>query len=396
MDKFKLNLEISLSEVLTCFSIVTGRLVKDKKGEKWIVKCNDAGVRMVGAKLKGSLDGWLDKVDSDKELNLIYWEDMFHKPYFWSTFYVQIAEFEEGGLAIGLSCFHLLADPSCATMFIKAWADITLGRKIMTPPLCHPLPSRRLGNHNSSHRSSTDLINYYKSTIETRNVVSATRHTTISFRFTDPMVRACITMARTTSLSVATPFQALAGLFWARISKIKGNGNGLIDMCIGLDMRKVLGLDEDFFGNCMVYNKVHSDSGGYDGKFKKLSGAVRAIEKEMEKMDNEGIMELIEWLENNEYKPSPLMNGRDLICFNLEGIDPYLATFEEGYDPLRVSYYVEPFVGVGHVLVLPSSSGGGAMSRVVMVMLSEMEAVKLCKDDFILSFSPSILMGTKN
>ncbi|XP_065850756.1 protein ECERIFERUM 26-like [Euphorbia lathyris] len=383
------KLRISLSEMLTCFPIVTGRLVKDEKGEKWMVKCNDAGVRMVGAKLKGSLDDWLDKVDSDKELNLIYWEDMFHKPYFWSTFYIQITEFEEGGLAIGLSCFHLLADPSCVTMFIKAWADITLGRKIMTPPLCHPLPSRGHGNNNFGHRSYTDLINYYKSTIETRNAVSATRHTTISFRFTDPMVRACITTARTTGLSVATPFQALAGLFWARISKIKGKGNRLIDMCIGLDMRKVLGLDEGFFGNCMVYNKVHSDSGGYDG-------AVRAIEKEMEKMDNEGIMDLIEWLENNEYKPSPLMNGRDLICSNLGGIDSYLATFEEGYDPLRVSYYIEPFTGVGHVLVLPSPSGGGAMSRVVMVTMSEMEAVKLCKDDFILSFSPTILMGTKN
>ncbi|XP_065850670.1 protein ECERIFERUM 26-like [Euphorbia lathyris] len=382
------KLRESMSEMLTCFPIVTGRLVKDKKGKNWMIKCNDAGARMVEAKLNGSLDDWLDKVDSDKEFNLIYWKDMSHNPYFWSTFNIQITEFEEGGIAIGLSCFHLLADPSCATMFIKAWADITLGRKMMTPPLCHPLPSRRHGNNNSGHRSYTDLINYYKSTIETKNLVADARHTTISFRFTDPMVRACMTKARTIGLSATTPFQALAGLFWACISKIKGKRNGLIDMCIGLDMRKVLGLDEGFFGNCMVYNKVHSNSTGYDG-------AARAIEKEIEKIDNEGIMDLIEWLENNECRSSPLMSGCDLICSNLGGIDPYLATFEEGYDPLRVSYYVEPFAGVGHVLVLPSQSGGGVMSKVVMVTLPEMEVVKLCEDDLILSFSPTILMETK-
>ncbi|XP_065879568.1 uncharacterized protein [Euphorbia lathyris] len=331
-----------MSEMLTCFPIVTGimdenfvgRLVKDEKGKNWMIKCNDAGVRMVEAKLKGSLDDWLDKVDSDKEFNLIYWEDMFHNPYFWSTFNVQITEFEEDGIAIGLSCFHLLADPSCATMFIKAWADITLGRKMMTPPLCHPLPSQRHGNSNSGHRSYTDLINYYKSTIATTNLVPAIRHTTISFQFADPMVRACMT---------------------------KEYGMRRNNPC----------------------------------KFGKLSGAVRAIEKEMEKIDNEGIMDLIEWLENNECRSSPLMNGCDLICSNLGGIDPYLATFEEGYDPLCVSYYVEPFAGVGHVLVLPSPSSGGAMSRVVMVTLPEMEAVKLCEDDLILNFSPTILMETR-
>ncbi|WCJ30207.1 HXXXD-type acyl-transferase family protein [Euphorbia peplus] len=382
------KLRESMSEMLTCFPIVTGRLVKDEQGENWMVKCNDAGVRMVEAKIKGSLDDWLEKVDSNKEFKLIYWEEMFHKPYFWSTFYVQITEFEEGGIAIGLSCFHLLADPSCATMFVKAWADTTLGRKMMTPPLCHPLPRRRADNKISGHQIYTDLINYYKSTIRPTNSVATTPHKTISFKFTDPMVRACITTARTSGLRATTPFQALAGLFWASISKIKGKENGLIDMCIGLDMRKVLGLDEGFFGNCMVFNKVQTNSAGYDG-------ATRAIEKEMEKMDNQVIMDLIGWLENNECKSSPLINGCDLICANLGGIDPYLATFEQGYEPLRVSYYVEPFAGVGHVLVLPLSPPGGPMSRVVMVTLPETEVVKLCEDDLILRFSPTILMKTK-
>ncbi|KAF2287195.1 hypothetical protein GH714_039303 [Hevea brasiliensis] len=121
-------------------------------------------------------------------------------------------------------------------------------------------------------------------------------------------------------------------------------------MCICLDMRNVLGLDKGFFGNCMVYNNVQAD---YSGEDKLLSGATQAIEEVMAKMDIEGIMDLIEWLTSNDCKYPPLMNGCDLICGSLEEVDPYLATFEDGYAPIRVSYHVEPSAGAGQVLVLP-------------------------------------------
>lgn len=79
----------SLSEVLSSFQIVTGRLVKAPEGH-WMIKCNDAGTRTIEARAKGSVVEWLQNVDREKELELVHWEDMFHKPYFWSTFYVQV------------------------------------------------------------------------------------------------------------------------------------------------------------------------------------------------------------------------------------------------------------------------------------------------------------------
>ncbi|KAK3008714.1 hypothetical protein RJ639_015398 [Escallonia herrerae] len=133
------KLRESLSKMLTSFPVATGRLLKDPK-ERWMIKCNDAGVRMVEATAKGSVEEWLRNVDREEELKLVHWEEMFRKPYYWSTFYVQLTEFEEGGLAIGLSCTQLLANPPCMTMLIKAWADTTLGRKMISPPLFHPLP----------------------------------------------------------------------------------------------------------------------------------------------------------------------------------------------------------------------------------------------------------------
>ncbi|EEF48306.1 protein ECERIFERUM 26-like [Ricinus communis] len=390
------KLRESLSELLTCYPIVTGRLLKDQDGQ-WMVKCNDAGVRVVEARAKGSVEEWLRSLDREKELTLIHWEEMFHKPYFWSTFYVQLTEFEESGFAIGLSCFHPLADPTCATIFMKAWADTTFSGKMISPPLFHPLPPRRPGNKIPNHQPYTHLINHYKSTIgKTSSVTATTGHAyaTVALLFTDPMIRACMAMSRTTrrpDQPNPSPFQALSGLFWACISKVKGKENGLIDMSICLDMRKVLGLDHGFFGNCMVYNKVQPKSLSND----KISSATWAIEEEMAKMDTEGIMDLIEWLESNDCQTPPLMNGCDLICANLEGVDPYLAIFEGGLAPIRVSYHVEPVSGAGQVLVLPSPPGEGAMSKVVMVTLPEDEVFKLCEDDLILGFSPAILLGNK-
>lgn len=86
------KLKQSLSETLTFFPIMTGRLIKDDDNKMhWKVKCNDAGVRMKEAKAKGSVNDWLTNVNKEKELQLVFWEDMYQESYFWSTFYVQVS-----------------------------------------------------------------------------------------------------------------------------------------------------------------------------------------------------------------------------------------------------------------------------------------------------------------
>ncbi|KAF8400718.1 hypothetical protein HHK36_014018 [Tetracentron sinense] len=389
----------SLSETLSNFEIVTGRLQRSREGQ-WMIKCNDAGVRMAEARAKGSVEEWLQTVDNEKELKLIYWEDMFHKPYYWSTFYVQVTEFEGGGLAIGLSCTHLLADAECATMLIKAWADTTLTGNMLTPPLYHPLPPRRIGNN---HKPYTELISHYKSTLEKINPISTSptyNYATVTLAFNDNMAQSTGALDN----SSPSPFAALAGLFWVCISKVKGKREGLVNMTVCLDMRKELGLDKGFFGNCMVFNKVC-------GEGLKEIGVVKAasvISDVVGKMSNEGnILDLIEWLESKSNKdgndkshrsPPPPINGPDLVFANWEKLDPYSATFEEGVEPIRVSYYLEPLYGEGQVLILASpkdEDDEGCLSRVAMVTLPQDQAVKLCEDALIRRFSPTILMGVK-
>jgi len=298
-----------------------------------------------------------------------------------------VTEFEEGGLAIGLSCTHLLADSISATNFMKAWADISLGNKMTSPPIFHPLPHQRPQNKKPNNNSYMSLISHYKEA----------KYTTISMGFSDQMVRACMSMAQPNdSLSpTPTPFEALAGLFWVTLSKIKGMKNGLVDMSICLDVRKNLGLDEGFFGNSMLYNKVHLEE-KFNLDEDKFPLATKAIRNVVTKIGNEEIMDLIEWFENNDINSSAMMNGDDLVFTSLENVDPYLAMFQDKFKPIHVSYYIEPVFGEGHVLILPTSNDEGPLGRVVMVTLQEEEAIKLCEDEFILQLSPTILMKWVN
>ncbi|KAL0330262.1 UNVERIFIED_CONTAM: protein ECERIFERUM 2 [Sesamum radiatum] len=383
------KLRESITDMLSAFPVVTGRLLRTSEGD-WTIKCNDAGVRMVEARVEGTVDEWLKNVDREKELKLVHWEEMFQRQYFWSTFYVQITEFEGGGLAVGLSCTHLLSDPTCAAMMIKSWADVTLNGEIIAPPFFHPLPPPRTGKKNRNFHS----INHYKSAKENSVPASDTKQTTIMLKFNQEMVKSCIAMARTTNAHNCqpslTPFEALAALFWTRLSKVKGMKSGLVDMSLCLDVRKVLGLEKGFFGNCMVYNRVQGD-GIQENDLSKAAGFIREA---VSKIDRDEVMDLIEWLEQENWITYPsCMNGSCLICANLENVNSYSAVFEENSSPLRVSYYIEPSVGAGQILILPSPGGDGPCSRVVSVTLPEVEAEKLLEDGLIKQFGPTIWMG---
>ncbi|KAL6533867.1 hypothetical protein OROHE_013700 [Orobanche hederae] len=438
----------SISVMLCTYPIVTGRLLRMPDG-RWTVKSNDAGLRLIEAKANGSVDEWLQNVDRENELKLVYWEEMYHKPYFWSPFYVQgpkqglglpigwagpaahhlhlsyqieplafvlcymsmlpivipiysptlqITEFESGGLAIGLSCTHLLSDPISATMMIKAWADTTLKGEIISPPLFHPVPMRKQGSKedidNLKHQNF--LINYYKSVIDNPAPASHAKQTTISFQFDHETIQTCIAMAAGNTNSGKdrepnTPFEALAALFWSRISKIKGKEkNGLVGMSICMDIRNVLNLDKGVFGNFMVCNGVGGD--GLDEN--NVYEAAAFIKGAISQMNGDEVVDLIEWLGRENYESPPWMNGSNLICFDLENVESYFAVYEDSVRPTHVSYYIEPAVGPGQIVVLPPPRGDGRFySRVVSVTLPEDEAGKLIEDALINQLGPTILMG---
>lgn len=186
---------------------------------------------------------------------------------------------------------------------------------MITPPLFHHLPPRRPPNRNPNHHLHMELIHHYKSLIEKPNSTKETMYTTISMGFSNPMVQACMSMAQPNG--PIPPFEALAALFWVSLSKVKGLRNRLVDMSICLDMRKVLGLYCTFFAKYMVYYKVHLQE---NYKFSK-----KAINDIAAKIYTKGIMDLIEWLENNDVNSPTMMNDHDLVYDSLKSVVRYLC-----------------------------------------------------------------------
>ncbi|KAH0901010.1 hypothetical protein HID58_040513 [Brassica napus] len=367
------KLRESLAYTLNCYPVVTGRLVKETDGteeNRWKVKSNDAGVRMIEARATGTVEEWRRSVTREEELKLV-------------------TEFESGGLAIGLSCTHLLADPVCAMMFIRTWADLTLTRNMMTPPLFHSLPPRRFSNHKLSNNQL--LSHYIRSCSLTAPPPNITedRMVTITLLFPDPMVQSG------ENEPGLTAFEILSGLFCVCVSRAKGKRNELMDMSLCLDVRKLLRLDQSYFGNCMVYHKVHySKPVKAIDRLLLLSYVVQEIHNVTKGLDYHAVMDLVEWLGSNN--KNPISNGSDLVCTNLENMgNPRPIMFEEDLMLSHLSCYVEgPVAGGGQVIVLPSPSGEGPMSRVVMISLPQREMVKVLEDELLQSFSPIVLMET--
>lgn len=307
----------------------------------------------------------------------------------------QLTQFEGGGLAIAISCAHMLADAVCLSALVTAWADMNLLGKMLSPPCFHPLPPPRVGDApNRQHPPSRALVDHYATSMESESP-EAGGFATATFAFSDEMVRSILAEAQAADDGATAPsvFVALAALFWAAVSRAKGKDRGLVDMTVCMDARKALNLSRSFFGNAMVFAGVR---GGEIGG-SKLEVAAKAIADATKAIDYEGVAGLMEWLDSRTSGegtggPALRLCGQRLVCANWEGLSPHLATFEQGLGPIHVSYYLEPVTGEGHILVLPQPREE-SLGRVVAVTLPEAQLERLREDGHILRYQPKTLMS---
>ncbi|PON97882.1 Transferase [Trema orientale] len=135
----------SLARVLSEQPLLAGRLQKgdtigggggeeeEEEEEVYVIVANDAGVRLVEARMPLTMSEFLLDLDSSKsnstkkeaEAELVFWKDVDDTdPQFCPLFYVQVTKFECGGYSFGISCSLLLADILLKENFLKKWADI--------------------------------------------------------------------------------------------------------------------------------------------------------------------------------------------------------------------------------------------------------------------------------
>ncbi|XP_064997356.1 protein ECERIFERUM 26-like [Musa acuminata AAA Group] len=393
MDKFKLK--ESLSEVLSQYPAVTGRLAREEEEEGgghggWVVKCNDAGVRLAEARASVTLDEWLRSADDEEEMELAYWEPMDADPFIWSPFYVQITEFEDKAIAIGLSCPHMHADPTCAILLVRAWSDAHRRACVVYPPFLHapaffPRPQPNPSSPLLSLKSSSTPATHTKG-----------RMSSATFVFSDAAVKSCLTDAGLPLDS--SPFDALAALFWTRIARASTPEPdaplGLADLTLCIDFRKHMHapLPHGFYGNAFHFYRTRADLGAG------LEHVAAELRRHAAAIREEDFWEAVEWVHERrpgrrEADPPFQMYGPELTCMQMDHQPfAYGAAFEkDGGRPAHVTCRVRGVEGAGLVLVMTAAEEGAA--RQVVVTLPEEVADRICQDDAIMKYVPVVMFA---
>lgn len=310
---------------------------------------------------------------------------------------MQVNEFEEGGIAIGLSCPHMHVDPTCLTLLMNSWAETHCGKAITHPPFYSTTALEGRSIPNLETKSAT----YY--TAKSKTQAPSIKMASTTFKFSHETVYDFLLEIQEKFPHV-TPFDILTGLFWTRIARLKFSSkhDQKLSISICMDFRKKMHapLPLGYYGNALHFSqlsldKEELDSGG-------IGQVAHVLHGHMSSIDEEELWSAIDWLESQKGEGgkfgSPFrMYGPELTCVNMEHMigpsGPIMYTTKFGNDakPMHVSYHVGNVEGEGLIMVIPSSEDG--LGRVVTVTLPEKELAKLCEDQAILSLKPIMLLS---
>lgn len=126
------HLKTSLSDTLTRFYPLAGRI-----RDNICINCDDDGVEFLEARVSGGtgLMDILERPDPDALVRFLPVRLVSSEAYSGCLLLVQANFFERGGLAIGISMSHKLADASTLSTFIKSWARSACdGTTELAPP----------------------------------------------------------------------------------------------------------------------------------------------------------------------------------------------------------------------------------------------------------------------
>lgn len=315
---------------------------------------------------------------------------------------LQINGFEGGGVAVGVSCSHLVADITWASSFFRCWtrfhrhlpitlSSLSLPRTTASNPNPHPNPppSPYYASRSSSFTKPPSKL------------ASAT------FRFSGSAIHQCLSQLPPTSSNV-TPFDFLSALFWTRISSFKTPRNDPTphSLSICIDVRSLLKSPppSGYFGNALHFSLLSLEATRLETS--NLGDIVDLIHTHVEAIGEQHFWSTMEWfesqgeLEGGKFIAPTCMYGPELTCVSMEHMINggtqapvmYEAMFREEEKPVHVSCHVGNVEGEGLVMVMPSPEGG--LARTVTLTLPEEELRLICEDQAILQLHPTAMLNS--
>ncbi|OAY75591.1 Protein ECERIFERUM 26 [Ananas comosus] len=385
----------SLSEVLSYYPAMTGRLTwqhhepqEETAGAgagAWVVKCNDAGVRMVDARADATLEEWLRTASDEEEMELAYWEPMGPEPYVWSPYYIQITEFKDKGpgpTPTGAPSSPTILSsnppPSTTPHPPPPPADQTIPD--YPPP---PLLSLKSANANAN--------------ADTNSPPPSSAFSSATFRFSTASLRRLLSdlSPQTETLS---PFAALASLFWVRIASASSSSSspaaaaaeGEAALTLGVDFRKRMSapLPMGYYGNAVFFSRARADlSRGW-------AHAAAELDRHVAELDEgRDVWAHAQWLRARPRDAPFQMYGPELTCVALDHVPAYAAEFEAGVGPAHAAFRIGGAEGEGLIVVAPSPPEAGDAARTVTLTLPSELTAQICRDDHILRYGPAIMFA---
>ncbi|KAL9268270.1 ECERIFERUM 2-like protein [Drosera capensis] len=354
------DFKVPMFEWLVHFVVVCGRIrVAEETGEV-VIKMNDAGIRMIEAKARVSVEEWLEMEGrrgcEDHGLVPERGEagdagDLSFSP----MVLLQMTWFKCGGLALGLNWAHMLGDIFSASAFMNVLGHFLQGQ-YPTKPLQIPKPTK-LGIANPTIRSyanSTKLRSY-------------SLH--ISKQKLDD-IRSTLICSKNVKVGKVEPFELITVLIWKTIATIRNKAmepravtickNGLGD---GHNREKMIPY------NGLDITTIQVDFSVTEVDVSRLVSVI--VEQTIE--ENNAID-----LNGEEKERGSHVYGERLTFLDLDGANVYGFKMK-GKCPRYVKYSLDGVGDGGVVLVIPGSKSSNETwdSKLVTVILPEHELEEL-------------------
>ncbi|XP_054793045.1 stemmadenine O-acetyltransferase-like [Prosopis cineraria] len=381
-DRFE-RLKTSLSETLTLFYHLAGRM-KDNA----VIECNDEGVEFCEARVHGGfLSDILKQPDADSVHQFVPIDDAHLGSGFLAK--VQVNLFDCGGLAIGVSLSHKIADASTIGSFIKAWSCAAVGCMTesmlpkyilgsLYPSMDFPivLPAVEFRHFNCITRRfvfDSSKITKLKATAASKMVENPTRVEAVL-----ALIWKCVTIASRTNLGI-TKRPSMVSQF---VNIRKRTSPPLPETCVG-----------NFLGHFMAEEPGESNN---DDSEMNLQGLVIHLRKGLEQFTKEHVQKLQEG--NNAFMT--VCEGlKDLELVYKEGIDFYgctswcrFAFYEADFGWGKPKWVSIPSLKIKNSIILTDMSDGKGIEA--WVTLSEQDMALMETNLELLEFAslnPSII-----
>ena len=309
---------------------------------------------------------------------------------------IQVNEFEGGGVAFGLSCTHMNADPTSVTLLFKSWIESHRQELIEHPALFNST----LLHHQQVPDTSGKSTNYYANKANART--PSVKMVTATFRFSNSAINKCLNEVHD-QCPQATPFDLLAALFWTRLVLLKApKHDNKCSLSVCLDFRRLVQppIPLGYFGNALHFSMLTLNEEEMD--YGKLGHVVELVHCHVSGVGTEEVWHAVDWLESQKeeggkHAPPFRMYGPELTCVSMEhmitGNKSLMSSpsFKSDEKPVHVACHFGNVVGEGLIVVLPSVEED--LARTVIVTLPEEEMPQLCEDQAIQRLQPTMLFS---